>query len=128
MIKNKNQVRNVFNRLMPEFLASLSFKHIYGFAKNRLKSLHILSLPDANIYQGLKDNLQALDVLLGDKKYLFGNEPILADFALFAHLCTMYYTAYNQPLKDILDTEYPRLQKYVKRTLTENFPEFRMYY
>uniref|UniRef100_A0AC35F207 GST C-terminal domain-containing protein n=1 Tax=Panagrolaimus sp. PS1159 TaxID=55785 RepID=A0AC35F207_9BILA len=120
--------KNVFNRLMPEFLASLSFKHVYGFAKNRLKSLHILSLPEENIYQGLKDNLRALDEILGEKKYLFGNEPNLADFALFSHLCTMYYTAYNQPLKDILDTEYPRLQKYIERTLTENFPEFRMYY
>uniref|UniRef100_A0A914Y1R7 Metaxin glutathione S-transferase domain-containing protein n=1 Tax=Panagrolaimus superbus TaxID=310955 RepID=A0A914Y1R7_9BILA len=113
---------------MPKFLANLSFKQIYATAETRLKSVHILSLPEADIYQGLKNNLQAMDELLGDKRFLFGDTPTSADFCLFAHLCTMYYTAYNQPLKDILDTEYPRLQKFTEQTLTEIFPEYQMYY
>uniref|UniRef100_A0A915Q5M5 Metaxin glutathione S-transferase domain-containing protein n=1 Tax=Setaria digitata TaxID=48799 RepID=A0A915Q5M5_9BILA len=71
----------------------------------------------------LKD-IGAIDVILGDKKFLFGVKPIAADFTVFGHLASSYYLPFRQPITDILDDKYPRVKRLIERMRQHYYPEW----
>ncbi|TKR62312.1 hypothetical protein L596_026294 [Steinernema carpocapsae] len=63
----------------------------------------------------LRCDLKAIDAILGDKKFLFGDKPVTPDFTLFGHLTTAYYLPYRQPVGDFLDDDFPQILSHMKR-------------
>nr|CDJ97722.1 Glutathione S-transferase and Outer mitochondrial membrane transport complex protein domain containing protein [Haemonchus contortus] len=53
--------------------------------------------------------------LLGDKKFLFGDEISSADCAVFSHLATVLYIPLNNYVKELLREKYPELTNYCDR-------------
>ncbi|VDK63043.1 unnamed protein product [Onchocerca ochengi] len=71
----------------------------------------------------LKD-IAAIDIILGDKKFLFGVKPTMSDFTVFGHLATSYYLPFRQPITDILDDKYPRVKRLIERMRRHYYPEW----
>ncbi|CAG9534942.1 unnamed protein product [Cercopithifilaria johnstoni] len=72
----------------------------------------------------LQKDIAAIDVILGDKKFLFGVKPTLSDFTVFGHLATSYYLPFHQPITDILDDKYPRVKRLIERMRQHYYPEW----
>ncbi|VIO92865.1 cadmium-inducible lysosomal protein CDR-5, putative [Brugia malayi] len=72
----------------------------------------------------LQKDIAAIDVILGDKKFLFGVKPTTSDFTVFGHLATSYYLPFRQPVTDILDNKYPRVKRLIERMRQHYYPEW----
>uniref|UniRef100_A0A0R3RY13 GST N-terminal domain-containing protein n=1 Tax=Elaeophora elaphi TaxID=1147741 RepID=A0A0R3RY13_9BILA len=73
----------------------------------------------------LQKDVAAIDVILGDKKFLFGVKPTASDFTVFGHLATSYYLPFRQPITDILDDKYPRVKRLIERMRQHYYPEWK---
>ncbi|VDN55503.1 unnamed protein product, partial [Dracunculus medinensis] len=73
----------------------------------------------------LHNDIRAVDLILGDKKFLFGDKPTTADFTVFAHLATTYFLPYRQPITDLLDEKFPRTKALIVRMRAHYFPEWK---
>jgi glutathione S-transferase len=71
--------------------------------------LEIMAMRKQEFYGGLKEVSGLADDLLGEKPFLFGDAPSLADFALFGALHPLKLT------KNELPKEYPRLRAWHMR-------------
>ena len=67
--------------------------------------------------------LEALDVFIGDKTYLMGDEPCGADAFIFAALAGTMTPFFDTPVRDAA-ISYPRLVAYVSRMMDRYYPEF----
>uniref|UniRef100_A0A7E4V5U7 GST N-terminal domain-containing protein n=1 Tax=Panagrellus redivivus TaxID=6233 RepID=A0A7E4V5U7_PANRE len=128
VIYNKDSLFKVLSSLMPYLLAKLSFDRIYELTHHRLSAINFLKLPEPAIRSGLEDDLDALQQLMGEKPFLFGEEPVDADFALLGQLTSIYFTPYNKPIEGMLDEKYPILKNFLTRFLSDLFPEYRLFY
>ncbi|KAI1711390.1 cadmium-inducible lysosomal protein CDR-5 [Ditylenchus destructor] len=70
----------------------------------------------------LRADLNAIDQILGDKEWIVGEEPSLADFAFFGHAAGSYNVPYDHPIQHMLDTEFPRLKAHHERMAKTYFP------
>lgn len=68
-------------------------------------------------------SLKAIDLFLGDKDYLMGDEPHGADAFVFAVLAGAMTPWFPSPLRDEA-VKFPRLVAYVVRMMERFFPEF----
>uniref|UniRef100_A0A1I8AWS5 Thioredoxin-like_fold domain-containing protein n=1 Tax=Steinernema glaseri TaxID=37863 RepID=A0A1I8AWS5_9BILA len=85
----------------------------------RLKSHGMGKFPPSVVYDQLRRDLRAVDGILGDKDFICGDKPSLADFTFFGHIGSCYFLPYNQPVTDMLNHEFPRLLALLKRIRTE---------
>ena len=67
--------------------------------------------------------LEALDIFIGDKPYLMGDEPCGADAFIFAALAGTMTPFFDTPVRDAA-IGYPRLVAYVSRMMDRFYPEF----
>ncbi|EFO25976.2 cadmium-inducible lysosomal protein CDR-5 [Loa loa] len=72
----------------------------------------------------LQKDIAAIDVILDDKKFLFGVKPTASDFTVFGHLAASYYLPFRQPISDILDDNYPRVKRLIERMRQHYYPEW----
>ncbi|VDN01285.1 unnamed protein product [Thelazia callipaeda] len=77
-----------------------------------------------DIINMLVKDIKAIDIVLGDKKFLFGAKPTTPDFTVFGHLSASYYLPFHQPITDILDDEYPRVKRLIERMRQHYYPEW----
>jgi glutathione S-transferase len=68
---------------------------------------------------GIKD-LEALSVLLGDKKYFFGDEPVTLDCSAFGVLGNLYLTPVETEFKQAA-MQFSNLKDYAERVKKEWF-------
>lgn len=80
-------------------------------------------LSEADVYKGLELDLKGISEILGDKKYLFGNEPTTADFALFGQLTVGTYT-YDDNLLKTLFKKFPKLEDFMENMIEDIFPKY----
>ncbi|KAH7710406.1 Protein CDR-2 [Aphelenchoides avenae] len=73
----------------------------------------------------LRWDLQALDDVLGHKPYLVGDTPTLADCTFFSHIATTYDLPFDQPIKQLLEEEFPRLKALHDRIAKEVFSDIK---
>uniref|UniRef100_A0AC34QSF5 Glutathione S-transferase n=1 Tax=Panagrolaimus sp. JU765 TaxID=591449 RepID=A0AC34QSF5_9BILA len=125
--KNKKLLKGYLLKLMPEYMAGLIFASIYGPVKQHLDEIGMLELPENEVYKSLEKHLVYFDEILGEKKYLFGNEATEADFALFALLLTSFYGHSPKPLKTMFE-KVPKLKIYMEEMLYELYPRFSITY
>lgn len=68
-------------------------------------------------------SLDALDVFIGDKPYLMGDQPCGADAFVFSTLAGAMTPYFNSPVRDAAIAR-PRLVAYVSRMMDRFYPEF----
>merc|ERR1712212_411043 len=59
------------------------------------------------IYKLGMDDIKALSLFLGDKKFLHGDEITTTDCCAFGHLCQILFIPINHPHKKFMDEECP---------------------
>ncbi|VDL81798.1 unnamed protein product [Nippostrongylus brasiliensis] len=69
----------------------------------------------------LKKDYDAYRDLLGDGKFLFGDEITVADCTLFSHLATTIYLPVENYAKDLLKEQYPSLIAFCERVKEATF-------
>ncbi|VDK70212.1 unnamed protein product, partial [Cylicostephanus goldi] len=72
-------------------------------------------LSDENYKDLLRKDYDAYQTLLGQQKFMFGDEISAADCTLFGQLATTLYLPVNNYAKDVLKEEYPALVQYCDR-------------
>lgn len=125
--KNKKLLKDYLLKLMPTYMANMFFAGIYNPIKQHLIEKGMLKFTEDEVYKMLEKNLTYFDEILGEKKYLFGNDPTEADFGLFAFLLTSFYGHSPEPLKTMFEN-VPKLKKYMEETLYELYPRFSIKY
>jgi glutathione S-transferase len=70
----------------------------------------------------LRWDLEALNNTLGDKEWLVGDKPSLADCAFFGHIAASYNLPYEQPIQKLME-EFPRLKALHDRIAARYFKE-----
>ncbi|CAJ0598118.1 unnamed protein product [Cylicocyclus nassatus] len=72
-------------------------------------------LSDDNYKDLLRKDYDAYQTLLGQQKFMFGDEISAADCTLFGQLATTIYLPINNYAKEVLKEEYPKLVQYCDR-------------
>ncbi|KAK0395022.1 hypothetical protein QR680_001071 [Steinernema hermaphroditum] len=104
---------------IPSFLVPL-IGHFFGQKVNaRIKANGLGKFPPSVIYDQLRRDLAAVDGILGDKDYICGSQPSIADYTFFGHVASSYFLPYDQPITDMLNHEFPRLLTLLKRIRSE---------
>jgi len=89
--------------------------YIHGIGRNTLEE----------VIEILKKDLNALNTLLGGKKYFFGSEPTSFDATAFGVLAQFLYTP--QPVDTIvkyIESDTPDLKAFIERIKNEYWPEW----
>ncbi|WKX98801.1 hypothetical protein Q1695_014023 [Nippostrongylus brasiliensis] len=102
------------------FAAPLFSKFLRSKASKRIKvSLGDFSVEDCKNL--LKKDYDAYRDLLGDRKFLFGDEVTVADCSLFSQLASTIYLPVENYAKDLLKERYPTLVAYTERVKEATF-------
>ncbi|TKR69912.1 hypothetical protein L596_022003 [Steinernema carpocapsae] len=110
---------------LPGFITNLIAKKFVKMAKARFAGMGYGRFSQEELKNVLRRDLEAIDAILGDKKFLFGDKPVTPDFTLFGHLATAYYLPYRQPVGDFLDDDFPRILNHMKRMRAHYWPEWK---
>ncbi|WP_119343750.1 glutathione S-transferase family protein [Facilibium subflavum] len=108
---------------MPGFLFKMILKVM---TKNVIKQLDghgIGRHTSVQIYQLADQDLKALSDALGDQDYFFNNEPTLLDHTVYAFTASIFYTPWQNPLKQNAQG-YPNLYAHCQRMLARFFKEY----
>ncbi|KAI1727788.1 snf7 domain-containing protein [Ditylenchus destructor] len=112
----KNSVNpNVSGMSIPSLLVPCVANRVAKNAKDRLNSEGMGRHSRETIIEILRKDVQALDQILGEKKFLLGSRPCTPDFTVFGHLGVGYYLPFRQPITDLLDDEFPRVRLLLER-------------
>ncbi|KAK0427754.1 hypothetical protein QR680_010409 [Steinernema hermaphroditum] len=116
--------RDVTNIPLPGFVTNIIAKSFVKKVKRRFGGLGYGRFSKEELRDVLRRDLEAIDGILGNKKFLFGDKPVIPDFTLFGHLATSYYLPYRQPIGDFLDDEFPRVLNHMLRMRAHYWPEW----
>jgi glutathione S-transferase len=107
--------------LVPGYLSFLwpPFKRLIAFrVRGRyLKSLAHLSQGERAIF--MRENFGVLSQLLGEKRYLFGNQPSSPDAYLYAYTYAFLAVPFDTGTKTMIVENYPNLVAYYQRMASE---------
>uniref|UniRef100_A0A1I7YVB8 GST N-terminal domain-containing protein n=1 Tax=Steinernema glaseri TaxID=37863 RepID=A0A1I7YVB8_9BILA len=117
--------REVTNLPLPGFVTNILAKSFVKKVKRRFGGVGYGRFSKEELRDILRRDLEAIDGILGDKKFLFGDKPVVPDFTLFGHLATTYYLPYRQPLGDFLDDDFPRVLNHMLRMRAHYWPEWK---
>uniref|UniRef100_A0A1I7RLN6 GST N-terminal domain-containing protein n=1 Tax=Bursaphelenchus xylophilus TaxID=6326 RepID=A0A1I7RLN6_BURXY len=115
---------NVSGAPIPSFLIGYFANKISSNATARLNSEGIGKMPRDVIIEILRKDIEAVDGLLGDKKFIIGAKPTVADFTVFGHLGVGYFLPFRQPVQDILNDEFPRVRGLLERIRLHYWPDW----
>ncbi|KAE9550750.1 hypothetical protein FO519_006051 [Halicephalobus sp. NKZ332] len=120
-IKEYEFVKLLLSSIVPGILIPLVVPVIQLVFGRKLGGYGTFS--EAELKQLYRRNLQAATDVLGDKKFLGGNEPNLGDCSVFGQLASLYYLSCPNDLKCIID-EFPSLKKLMNTIIREYFADF----
>ncbi|WKX98800.1 hypothetical protein Q1695_014022 [Nippostrongylus brasiliensis] len=108
----------------PTWLIALGAPLLSKFLKCKLSKRIKSSIGDFSVEDCkdlLKRDYDAYRDLLGDGKFLFGDEITVADCTLFSHLATTIYLPVENYAKDLLKEQYPSLIAFCERVKEATF-------
>lgn len=114
--------KRAFAAMMPPVVGSLIIPMV---VRSFAKQLHARGMgrhPDAVIVQQGRQDLDALEALLGDNAYFHGAEPTSIDAVVFGFLGVTVYVEGENPLYSYAASR-PRLMAYCERMRARYFPE-----
>jgi len=100
---------------VPEFVTNLVAPFIHGQIKARMRANGMYKHDRTDILDIMHRDLQALSDILGDKKFVMGDEPSSVDFTVFGNLASCYYLPYDQPMKRVLQQEFTNVRDLLER-------------
>jgi len=109
---------------IPEFVTNLAAPFIHGQMKGRLRAQGIYKHDRADILEIQRRDLQALSDILGNYKFVMGDEPTTVDCTVFGNLATCYYLPYDQPMKALLQKEFTNVRDLLERIKTRFFSDW----
>uniref|UniRef100_A0A0N5A9S2 Failed axon connections homolog n=1 Tax=Syphacia muris TaxID=451379 RepID=A0A0N5A9S2_9BILA len=116
--------RDISGLPFPRFITK--FLSVFGsiLIHKRLDANGVSRHKREDIIAILRKDIQAIDNILGDKTFLLGAHLTAPDFTAFGHLATAYYLPYDQPIKKLLNDEFPRVKAYIQRIRQTLFPHW----
>ena len=96
---------------------------IYEPVREKLEGIFVAQLPEADVMKGLQLDLESINEILGNKKYLFGDNPTSADFALFGQLAVGTYVYTDEPLRTMFK-KFPKLEEFMESVMKEVHPRY----
>jgi len=106
---------NITGGPFPSFLRTLFSLVFKKMVKGRLNSQGYGKFDEADVQEVLRRDLEAINDVLGDKKYIGGDNPCIADFTIFGHLATCEFIPMEQPVKDLIGREFPKIKELLQR-------------
>jgi len=103
---------------LPAGLLNFYFKHaVLRKMAKRVKAQGLGASTNEEMDQMGKDDLKVLSDMLGEKQFLFGDEPSLLDIKVFSHLSPVVFVEkdYNCVLRDYLESDCKNLVGLVYR-------------
>jgi glutathione S-transferase len=94
------EMRKVFAPVMPKLIGGLIFNTIKGQTRKNAFAQGIARHTPENSYAIGKADLDALSVILGEKSYLFGDEPTSYDACLYGTVANALAFPIKNPLTD----------------------------
>jgi glutathione S-transferase len=88
--ENADALAKAFAPVMPPVIGGLVFRSIRGQAKKSAYAQGIARHTNENAYSMGKADLDSISELLGEKKYLFGDEPTSFDAAVFGQVANVF--------------------------------------
>ncbi|GMS84158.1 hypothetical protein PENTCL1PPCAC_6333, partial [Pristionchus entomophagus] len=82
-------------------------------------------LSDEEMRDLLVLDLNAINSILGQKRFLFGEVPSAVDCSVFGHIASTYFLPYRQTLSDVLDDDLPAMAGLINRIRTHYYPEWK---
>uniref|UniRef100_A0A7E4V6T2 GST N-terminal domain-containing protein n=1 Tax=Panagrellus redivivus TaxID=6233 RepID=A0A7E4V6T2_PANRE len=116
---------NVSGLPIPGFLTYFLARKYQKAVGQKLKTEGTATRERHEIIEILRRDLQAIDDILGDKKFLLGVRPTTPDFSLFGHLASTYYLPFRQPVTDLLDDDFPRVREHIERMRTHYWSDWK---
>ena len=71
-----------------------------------------------------KQDLTAISIILGNKEFLFGSRPCVADAALFALVANLVLDMPSSPPGKLIKNELRNLEEHMDRMKTMYFPDW----
>ncbi|EGT46528.1 hypothetical protein CAEBREN_28303 [Caenorhabditis brenneri] len=116
--------RQVSNLPLPAFLTNYLAKGFSNTARKRVNGV-LGKLDVAEQKELLRRDIQAIDDILGDKKFLFGDRITSVDCSVFGQIGAVFYLPYRQQITDLLEDDFPRVRAYCDRIRQHYYPEWK---
>ncbi|CAB3411168.1 unnamed protein product [Caenorhabditis bovis] len=116
--------RQVSNAPFPGIVTNWLAKGFSDKMRKRVNSV-LGKLDKDELKEVLRRDIQAIDDILGDKKFLFGDRITSTDCSVFGQIAAVCYLPYRQQITDLLEDDFPRVQAYCDRIRAHYFPEWR---
>ncbi|GMR36380.1 hypothetical protein PMAYCL1PPCAC_06575, partial [Pristionchus mayeri] len=128
LVKNGNgrlfASRAVSGLPLPGFITDRIGERMAAIMGRRMRGA-LGRLSDEEIRELLKIDLTAINSIVGDKRFLFGDIPSAADCSVFGHVASTYFLPYRQTLSDALDDDLPSLKGLINRIRIHYYPEWK---
>ena len=79
---------------------------------------------EEELYGIVKKDMLAVSNILGQKKFLFGEKPCLADVALFAFIVSGCWDCPASPFADLISSELQNLDQHAHRMKELYYPDW----
>ncbi|RUS77882.1 hypothetical protein EGW08_014356 [Elysia chlorotica] len=98
------------------FIRRKVIKHMYAQGMGRHST--------EEIKQKMLQDLQALSVQLGDKKFFMGDHPTEVDCSVFGMLTWLVFTSHDDVTLDLVKNQFPSLYQYTMRMKDAAWPDW----
>ncbi|KAF8362922.1 hypothetical protein PRIPAC_89845 [Pristionchus pacificus] len=109
---------------LPRFITDRIGDRMAGIMGKRMRGA-FGKLSDEEIKDVLKMDLNAINSILGEKLFMFGEVPSAIDCSVFGHIASTYFLPYRQTLSDVLDDDLPSIKGLINRIRTHYYPEWK---
>ncbi|CAP24048.1 Protein CBG02473 [Caenorhabditis briggsae] len=116
--------RQVSNLPLPGFITNYLAKSFSNIARRRVNGV-LGKLDIAEQKELLRRDIRAIDDILGDKKFLFGDRITSVDCSVFGQIGAVFYLPYRQQISDLLEDDFPRVRAYCDRIRQHYYPEWK---
>jgi len=115
---------NVLGGPFPNFLRMIITPLFRNRIKSNLDAHGYGKFDDRDILDIQRRDISAIATLLGNDEYFGGKQPCTADFTVFGHLATCQYVPIEQPMKDLIGREFPKLKEHLQRMRDAYWPDW----
>ncbi|KOB79321.1 Failed axon connections protein [Operophtera brumata] len=120
-------LQSALNTRLPNPILNFCYKITSGRKGMKKAKAHGIAVHSQDeIIELGKNDLRALSELLGDKPFMFGNEPTLLDVVAFANLAQLHFVdkEVQHALRDVMHESFPNLAGLVARVRERAFPDW----